>query len=177
MERGTDCLIGGAGDCLDGLDDRRNSLDSLDRGSRDSLNGLSGDCGDTTADESGTSDDFSLVDENVPLLSDLGLGIMNDLSEISYWLLLHGDVLGALHNALHWNRFNGGFGNHLRNVLLNVLDGVVVDLGDFARHCLRPPALLILRNHSLLGNRFDPFTSFVVNDLLLKWHILDPRLT
>jgi hypothetical protein len=138
---------------------------------------LSRQSADASADESSSNDNFPLVDDNMPLLADLGLRVVNSFPESPKLLLLDRDVLGSLNNPLDWNSLNGSFRNDLRNVLLDMLDSIIVDLGNFTRNSLDPPALLVLSHHSLFRNSLDPLASLIVNHTLLEWNILDSGLS
>jgi len=65
-------------------------------------------------------------------------------------------------------------GHHFRDELSEVLDSIVIHLGDLSRDLLCPSSFLVFGHCFLSRDSFNPFPSLIVNDLLLDWHILNP---
>lgn len=91
-------------------------------------------------------------------------------------LPLDGDVLVLLDLSFLGNILNLLFGDVLGNVLPEILDGVVVDLGDFSRNLLNSDLLLVLSDLSSSGDSLDSGLLPVLDDLLLEGHVFDPAL-
>lgn len=92
-------------------------------------------------------------------------------------LPLHRDILSPLDDPLDGDSLNSGFGDDLRDVLSQVLNGVIVGLSHLPGHCLEVSSLLILGDSHLFGDSLHPLSHLVVGDSLLEGDVLDSALT
>jgi hypothetical protein len=89
---------------------------------------------------------------------------------------LDGDILGPLDNTLDWDSLDGCFGNDLRDILSQILDGVVVNFGNLPWDGFHIPPFLILSDGPLMRNPLSPFSDLIVGDPLLEGNVLNSAL-
>ena len=65
------------------------------------------------------------------------------------------------------------FSNDLRNILFNVFNGIIVDLGNFSWDSLNISSFFIFSDCSLSWNSFDIFLDLIISDSLFEWNIFD----
>ncbi len=97
-------------------------------------------------------------------------GIVDDLS-------LNWNVFVFLDLSFSGDVFDGLLGNVLRNVLSQVLNGVIVGLGDFSWDGFDSLFLSVFSDFSGLGDSLDSDLVLVFNDFLLEWNVFDSALT
>ena len=96
---------------------------------------------------------------------------------ISKHVPLNRDVLVSHVLLGHLHVFNGLLGHVLRNVLPQILNGVVVSNSDLFRDLLDLTLFPVLNLLDGLGDTLKLGLVLVFDNLLLKGHILDPALT
>jgi hypothetical protein len=109
--------------------------------------------------------------------SELGFGVMNNLTESIKYLRLDREVLDPFEMLLLLDVVDNRLFNDARNVLGLILDGIVVLNDAFNGNALASPHFLIFGNDSLDGDLFHTLNLVVLNVLLLVGHILDSALS
>lgn len=109
---------------------------------------------------------YSLVESSFKRL----FRVMDNLS-------LNWDVLILLDLPFPGDILNGFLRDILRNVLSQILNGVIVSLGDLSWNALDPLLFSVFSHFSCLWHSLDSHFISIFYDLFLEWHILDPALT
>lgn len=91
-----------------------------------------------------------------------------------YKFPLHWNILILELLPLHWHIVNGSLRDHLRNVLFDVLNCVIVGSAHLSRDSVHADNVFVIDDLADPGHEFIPLPVNILDNLLLDRHILDP---